>query len=142
MISALKTVHHEHDSFEAHAKDVVALLSAGNLTDGIKLGEKIDAEAEKLDHEVEAILKEIETFTSQAAIAAEAHEKAALRWVIIASAVTIISIAVLAFLVVTKSIVRAAQQCGRFYRPADRRRYGVRNLRQLQRRDWKGRSGP
>lgn len=89
--TALKEVEKTHASFDLHVAEAFELLIAGKTEEAWNLALKIEAEEEKLYHELEALLTEIEAFTLHAAKTAEAHEKAALNFLIIlAVAATII----------------------------------------------------
>ncbi len=102
ILEALTAIEHEHETFSAHVDDVIALFAAGKVVEGIQLGNKVDAEAEKLDHELEALAEEISPFTAQAAVTAEEHEKAALLWLVITSAVTVLLVSVVAWFVIAR----------------------------------------
>ncbi len=105
ILSALTKIEHEHTAFESHVQEVVKLFSEGNIAEGIKKGEKIDAEAEKLDHELAALVTEISEFTDRAAKTAEAHEKSALLWLMIISAAIFVTVSAASWFLITKYLI-------------------------------------
>lgn len=104
VLGKLFAIESEHELFEEHAEEVKNLLRAGDLTNGTTLGEEVDAEAEKLDKEIEALLAEVATFTAQSALIAESHEQAALRWLIILSVATFLTVTPLTIFIVQVSL--------------------------------------
>lgn len=106
VLEALLAIEKEHTAFEGHVNEVIKLFSEGHVSEGIKEGEKIDAEAEKLDHELQALATEIANFTQGAAKAAKAHEHAALLWLLVISVVTIVLVGFTSWLIVGRFVTR------------------------------------
>ncbi|MDA1311394.1 MAG: HAMP domain-containing protein, partial [Proteobacteria bacterium] len=107
VLEAMKTIEIHHAGYDKHAVEALQLLqSADTTTAAIKLFEKIEKEEEKLDQELKALLGEIETFTRQAALTAEEHEKFAVKLLMIVSAAAILLAVVFAWLLVSRTISR------------------------------------
>ena len=106
VLNALKAIEVEHAVFDEHAEDVFRLIGDGEILKGVKLGEKIDAEAEKLDRELTTLLHELEEFAGNAAKTAEAHEKEALKVLIAVSVIVAVLMVVLGWLIVLFSLTR------------------------------------
>ena len=113
VLANLKSIELEHVAFEDHVGEVIALVAAGEITEGVKLGDQIDAEVDKLDHEIETLLLEIESFTSKAALLAEEHEKSALFWLIVLSVVVITTVSTSGYYIVTNIIIRPLETIAR-----------------------------
>ena len=75
---ALKKIELAHKEFNAHAEEVIALLSQGKVERALDLAEAVEREEDELIHELDALLKEIGSFTEASAKAALEHEKSAL----------------------------------------------------------------
>ncbi len=106
VLSALKLIEVEHAVFDEHAEDVFRIIGDGEILKGVKLGDKIDAEAAKLDRELTTLLHELEEFAGNAAKTAEAHEKEALKVLIIVSVIVAMLMVVLGWLIVLFSLTR------------------------------------
>ena len=106
VLNALKAIEVEHAVFDKHAEDVFRLIGDGEILKGVKLGEKIDAEAEKLDRELTTLLHDLEEFAGNAAKTAEAHEKEALKVLIAVSVIVAVLMVVLGWLIVLFSLTR------------------------------------
>ena len=106
VLNALKAIEVEHAGFDKHAEEVIQVIGGGEIGRGVKLGEKLDAEAAKLDHELTALLSELEQFAGNAAKTAEAHEKSALKALVAISAIVTLLMAALSWSIVTMSLTR------------------------------------
>lgn len=90
VFSALKKIEKEHASYNAHAREALQLLASGRVHEAIGMAHDIEAEEDKLNHELVALVDEIGAFTQNAALTAEAHEKTALRMLIVISLVAVV----------------------------------------------------
>ena len=106
VLNALKAIEKEHAVFDKHAEDVFKLIGSGEISEGVKQGEKLDAEAEKLDHELTGLLHELEQFAGNAALTAEAHEKSALKVLVVASVIVTLLTVALGWFIVMISLTR------------------------------------
>ncbi len=104
--AALSNIRTTHTSFDKHAFEVLELLTTGRTADALQAEEEIVAEEKHLNHELEALLIEIETFTEEATLAAEAHEKFALNVLIGLSALAFLGGSVLSWTVMRLALVR------------------------------------
>lgn len=105
VLEILEKIEKEHASYEEHAHGVFKLLSRGSVGKAIEQAVQIEKEQEKLDHELEALLKELGEFTLQAALTAEEHELAAMKFLLVLLAVSLVVGALLSFFIIV-SIVR------------------------------------
>ena len=106
VLKILKKVEHEHKSYDDHVSHIMDLVYAGNIDEASALSEGVAKEQDKLDHELEALLHEVELFSLNAAKSAEAHEKEALLFIIIAAVVSTLVGVVVAWLIATRTISR------------------------------------
>jgi len=108
-LADLRAIEGAHTLFEEHAEEVITLLSTGQVSEGIKLGNKVDLEVEKLDKEIEGLLFRIEKFTVEAAVLAEEHEKSALSWLIFLSVPVVLGAGISSYFIVSRAIVKPLQ---------------------------------
>ena len=87
VLDVLEKIETEHKDFDAHAEELIHLLSQGEMDEARGLAEEVEAEEEQLDHELEALLEEISAFTKQSAVTAEEHERSALTMMIALSVI-------------------------------------------------------
>ncbi|MEM7171207.1 MAG: methyl-accepting chemotaxis protein [Pseudomonadota bacterium] len=106
VLEILKKIEAEHAEFDRLAFEGFDLLSRGQLVQARELTERIEVVEEALDHELEALLKEIVRFTAQAALTAEADEKAAIELIIWSAVIVLLTVAVLSWLLVRSVIIR------------------------------------
>ncbi|MEP3232965.1 MAG: HAMP domain-containing methyl-accepting chemotaxis protein [Hyphomicrobiales bacterium] len=106
LLTLLKTIEHEHDEFETHVKDLIKSLASDNLEATIKIGEKIDAEAEHLDHEIQKALAEVTSFTLEATQRASEHEHQTEFWLIVVSLSSMLAITIFSLYMVQTSILK------------------------------------
>ena len=79
----LGKVKQHHIAFENQLQELFVQINSGNIQ-YVKLHEEnLEKNADDLDHEIQAILHNIEDFTEQAALIAEAHEKATVRTILV-----------------------------------------------------------
>jgi len=112
-LSELKKIEEAHALFEAHTEEVITLLAADQLAQGMVLGNEVDQEVAELDKAIEELLFQIETFTLEAAQLAEQHERSALSWLIILSCLVIVGAGTASYLIVSRSIVQPLQEVSR-----------------------------
>lgn len=105
-LRSVRTIIDNHKEFERHAQDLQALLLAGDTVGGVRLGEKVDLEAEKLDREIKTLLDTVATFTAQSALYAERQEKIALQGLIILTVAIVVIIGPGVVLLVQASLPR------------------------------------
>ena len=105
-LASLRQIEGAHVLFEQHTEEVIALIDAGQLKQGIVLGNQVDKEVEKLDAAIESLLFRIEEFTVEAARQAEAHERSAWSWLLGLSALVSLGMAILSYLIVNRAIVQ------------------------------------
>ena len=84
-VEQLKLIEKEYDQYKTHIDEMMHLVKINDYEAAGALLVTLEAEQEHLDHELVALLEEIESFTQAAALAAEEHEKQALRQIIIIS---------------------------------------------------------
>ena len=102
----LGQIEDAHALFEAHTEEVIDLLAAGQLEEGMTIGNEVDKEVAELDSAIESLLFQIERFTVEAAQQAEQHERSALSWLITLSCVVILGAGSASYWIVRKSIVQ------------------------------------
>ena len=89
VVERLKIIERNHESVEEHAFETIGLLEKGRIDQANELAEKTDREADKVDHEIEMLLEEISLFTEQSGLRAEQDEQAAVRLMLVVSAISI-----------------------------------------------------
>ncbi|WP_029060925.1 methyl-accepting chemotaxis protein [Labrenzia sp. DG1229] len=87
-VDRLKQIEREYATYKLHVDEIMIYVEQNDLEAANKLLITLEEEQERLDHELIALLEEIEGFTLAAALAAEAHEKQALRQITIVSIAT------------------------------------------------------
>ncbi|MBE9552216.1 MAG: HAMP domain-containing protein [Proteobacteria bacterium] len=90
VMKLLEEIDVAHATYELHAREVLAMMREGNIAEAIELSEKVEAEELKLDASLEELLTELENFTLESAIAAEEHEVAALRMLVVLTILAIL----------------------------------------------------
>ena len=110
VFQALKKIEVEHKDFDAHAEQVIQLLSEGRTFQALELAEAVEEEEDHLIHELDALLKEISAFTEASAKAAEAHEKEALRLLVVLTLVSTVVGFALSFFMTRRMVVRPLRQ--------------------------------
>lgn len=75
LLSVMKKAETEHAEYEALSEQALGLFASGDHEQAGELIEQVEVAQGKIIHELEAALHEIETFTKQAILTAEAHEK-------------------------------------------------------------------
>ena len=106
VLDALKGIDAAHGSFDAHAEEVIELLSNGEVEKVIEKEQAVEAEVEKLDHELEALLSEIGKFTAKSARTAESHEKFAITLLIGISIAAILLASAASWFLVRRALTR------------------------------------
>ncbi len=106
VLDALKGIEAAHGSFDAHAEEVIELLSNGEVDKAIEKEEAVEAEEEKLDHELEALLSEIGKFTGLSARTAEEHEQFAIKLLIGVSIASILFAFAASWFLVRRALTR------------------------------------
>ncbi len=89
-VEQLKRIEVEYAQYKAHVDEILHLIEKNELVEAGNLLMLMEEEQERLDHELVALLEEIERFTHNAAVAAENHEKQALRQIIFTALATFI----------------------------------------------------
>ncbi len=110
VLDVLKKIEIEHAEFDEHVEETFHLLEAGKIADATKLEEKIEHEVEELNHELEALLFELEAFTANATLKAEAHEKFALKVLIILTIAMLIVATALSVILVRSSLITPVKE--------------------------------
>ena len=82
LLSLLKKADAEHAEYEHLGEDALKKLGAGELSNFEETAGKIEHLEDQIVHELEAALEEIETFTANAILTAEEHEKSAIKLMI------------------------------------------------------------
>ncbi len=95
-----------HHQYFEKTEAIFSLIQAGDLKKAHVEEEKIEKLVKNLNHEIEGLLQNFSGFTAQAALTAEAHEKAAIKMIAIISVIGIILGAAIAFWIVTQSVNR------------------------------------
>ncbi len=88
----LKELEAEHKSYDAHADEVIDLLTAGRLEEARIKALAVEVEEDKFNHKLEELLLEIGKFTEESAKLAEAHEHIAERnlWIVMGLGIVIL----------------------------------------------------
>lgn len=82
VLHALEKIEKEHKTYDEHALEIINLINAGRVSEAGDKAERIQREQKELNHELEELLVEIESFTLNAALTAEEHEKFAVKLMI------------------------------------------------------------
>lgn len=108
VLDALKTIELDHKSYDLHAEQIIAYVDSNETEKALDLLHEVEQEEANLNNELVALLHEIETFTLEATLAAEQHEKETVRILIVVAIVStllgILISAALARLTVTRPL--------------------------------------
>ena len=108
----LAKVEATHADYMRKGREVVELVSSGDMARASAVAEEVEQMETAFNHQVEELLNEIQKFTQGAALAAEEHEKSALRILIIAAVAALIMGVVIGTWVIrtlTQGLSRAIQ---------------------------------
>ncbi|MEP1575608.1 methyl-accepting chemotaxis protein [Roseibium album] len=112
VLDALKKIEVEHKSYDLHAEQIIAYADSNETEKALDLLHEVEQEEANLNNELVALLHEIETFTLEATLAAEQHEKETVRILIVVAIVStllgILISAALARLTVTRPLRRVS----------------------------------
>ncbi len=112
VLDALKTIELDHKSYDLHAEQIIAYVDSNETEKALDLLHEVEQEEANLNNELVALLHEIETFTLEATLAAEQHEKETVRILIVVAIVStllgILISAALARLTVTRPLRRVS----------------------------------
>lgn len=103
---AFDAIAREHKAYDEHALKAFDHVSAGNLDEALVMLPGIEKEETALNHELEAMVLELEAFTLQAAEAALAAERFALRSILVIAAITLVFAFALAAFLIRRAITR------------------------------------
>ena len=103
LLTMLKKAHSEHKEYEKHSEEAFKLLGRGELLNQDSVAKKISEEEDQIIHELEAALVSIQSFTADAMLTAEQHEKSGISLMIAISIAALIAGGILAFFL-TRSI--------------------------------------
>jgi methyl-accepting chemotaxis protein len=109
VFEALTKYEKQHAVFEEHAREAVALITAGNMTQARPLSLEIEKEEATLNHDLEALLVEIEKFTEKSAVKALHHEQFAVQLVTISAIAGVLIALISAWMLVKFTIARPLQ---------------------------------
>ena len=104
LLQGLKIVERDHKAFDAGAMRLVGLIEAGRGEEAAALALDLERRADALDQQVTALADDILQFSLAAARTVERHERAALVWMAVLSAV-ILTVGPTAAWVVTRRTV-------------------------------------
>ena len=104
LLQGLKIVERDHKAFDAGAMRLVGLIEAGRGQEAAALALDLERRADALDQQVTALADDILQFSLAAARTVERHERAALVWMAVLSAV-ILTVGPTAAWVVTRRTV-------------------------------------
>ena len=85
VLHALEKIETEHKDFHAHSVEVFELAHVGRYDEAAEKAHGVEAEEEQLTRELEGLLADIQAFTLAATLTVEAHEKDALKQMIVVS---------------------------------------------------------
>ncbi|WP_029065779.1 methyl-accepting chemotaxis protein [Labrenzia sp. DG1229] len=112
VLDALKKIEIEHKSYDLHAEQIISYVDSNETEKALDLLHEVEQEEANLNNELVALLHEIETFTLEATLAAEQHEKETVRILIVVAIVStllgILISATIARLTVTRPLRRVA----------------------------------
>lgn len=90
LLKSLYSLDKQHKSFDSHAKELFEHVNNGDMHYVIEQELKVENELLALDDTIAGLLHEIELFTAASALKAEAHEKEAMRLLVILVIVSMI----------------------------------------------------
>ncbi|MEP3276301.1 MAG: methyl-accepting chemotaxis protein [Stappiaceae bacterium] len=99
-----------HKTFDHHAAEVLSALKAGDMTTASSLLPAVEKEEQQINHALETLLEHVTDMTAKASLTAEAHEKSALKLLIILGIGAMITSIVLSYFVVRSAISRPLAQ--------------------------------
>ena len=82
IMDQMRQIKLQHEAYAEQARDIFHLLQTERVSEAHHKTVAVEKIEDKLDHELEALLEQIELFTEEAALAAEHHEKFALKLII------------------------------------------------------------
>lgn len=95
----LSSISDSHMSFEKHAKEAFDYAREGTIATQLELIEQLQKEEHKLEQNLQKLLSKIESFTEQAVLTAEHHEKSMILWLSVAMVLSIVGGIFIAWLV-------------------------------------------
>ncbi|WP_430511663.1 methyl-accepting chemotaxis protein [Pannonibacter phragmitetus] len=91
VLAQLKRIEAEHQTYDEHIREVIALINSGDISGASMTAEKLEREQQELNRELTTLTEDLNAFTEEAALQAKEHEAHGLTVMTVVSLIAIVA---------------------------------------------------